>query len=222
MAGRRKARLQPCPSARPGVQAEGRLRGEPAAGLQGPATLSVLPSPKLGGSRSEARRGRSPKPRTRDRASAEGNGARPRDAKEGCKEPARPVLGGRCTAGRAVEWPPARSARRGGPVGAASAAGPSPPGGRSRCRGVAGCPRRRGRARPKARPQGKAFPFNSTHRLRGSCPDAPDIAAGRLVCAVVPPVGLEPTLLSEPDFESGASTNSATGAAGVGYTGSGR
>jgi hypothetical protein len=29
---------------------------------------------------------------------------------------------------------------------------------------------------------------------------------------MVPPVGLEPTLLSEPDFESGASTNSTTGA----------
>ena len=33
---------------------------------------------------------------------------------------------------------------------------------------------------------------------------------------VVPPVGLEPTLLSEPDFESGASTNSTTGALCVG------
>jgi len=33
MGCRRKARLRPCPSARPGVQAEGRLRGEPAAGL---------------------------------------------------------------------------------------------------------------------------------------------------------------------------------------------
>jgi hypothetical protein len=30
---------------------------------------------------------------------------------------------------------------------------------------------------------------------------------------VVPPVGIEPTLLSEPDFESGASTSSTTGAA---------
>ena len=29
---------------------------------------------------------------------------------------------------------------------------------------------------------------------------------------MVPPVGIEPTLLSEPDFESGASTNSTTGA----------
>ncbi len=29
---------------------------------------------------------------------------------------------------------------------------------------------------------------------------------------MVPPVGLEPTLLAEPDFESGASTNSTTGA----------
>jgi hypothetical protein len=29
---------------------------------------------------------------------------------------------------------------------------------------------------------------------------------------VVPPVGIEPTLLSEPDFESGASTSSTTGA----------
>ena len=62
MGCRRKARLNPCPSARPGVQTEGRLRGEPAAGLgvlqnAGPA------SPKLGGSRSEVRRGRSPKHR---------------------------------------------------------------------------------------------------------------------------------------------------------------
>jgi site-specific DNA recombinase len=31
---------------------------------------------------------------------------------------------------------------------------------------------------------------------------------------MVPPVGIEPTLLSEPDFESGASTNSTTGARG--------
>jgi hypothetical protein len=31
-------------------------------------------------------------------------------------------------------------------------------------------------------------------------------------CTMVPPVGLEPTLREEPDFESGASTNSATGA----------
>jgi hypothetical protein len=29
---------------------------------------------------------------------------------------------------------------------------------------------------------------------------------------MVPPVGIEPTLLSEPDFESGASTSSTTGA----------
>lgn len=28
----------------------------------------------------------------------------------------------------------------------------------------------------------------------------------------MPPVGIEPTLLSEPDFESGASTSSTTGA----------
>ncbi len=34
---------------------------------------------------------------------------------------------------------------------------------------------------------------------------------------MVPPVGLEPTLLSEPDFESGASTNSTTGACGKGF-----
>jgi hypothetical protein len=33
MAVRREARLQPCPSARPGVQTEEWLRGEPAAGL---------------------------------------------------------------------------------------------------------------------------------------------------------------------------------------------
>jgi hypothetical protein len=35
----------------------------------------------------------------------------------------------------------------------------------------------------------------------------------QLEVALVPPVGIEPTLLSEPDFESGASTNSTTGAA---------
>lgn len=29
---------------------------------------------------------------------------------------------------------------------------------------------------------------------------------------MVPPVGIEPTLLAEPDFESGASTSSTTGA----------
>ena len=39
---------------------------------------------------------------------------------------------------------------------------------------------------------------------------------------VVPPVGLEPTPLSGPDFESGASTNFTTGAADAGYTGSPR
>ena len=32
-------------------------------------------------------------------------------------------------------------------------------------------------------------------------------------CLLVPPAGIEPALLSEPDFESGASTNSAKGAA---------
>ena len=37
---------------------------------------------------------------------------------------------------------------------------------------------------------------------------------GPISVCVVPPVGLEPTLLSEPDFESGASTNSTTGARG--------
>jgi hypothetical protein len=42
--------MNPCPSARPGVQAEGRLRGDPAAGR----------SPKLGGRRSEARLGAEP------------------------------------------------------------------------------------------------------------------------------------------------------------------
>jgi hypothetical protein len=31
-------------------------------------------------------------------------------------------------------------------------------------------------------------------------------------CLVVPPAGIEPALLSEPDFESGASTSSAKGA----------
>lgn len=30
------------------------------------------------------------------------------------------------------------------------------------------------------------------------------------IFTIVPPVGLEPTLLAEPDFESGASANSAT------------
>jgi len=60
MAGRRKARLQPCPSARPGVQTEGRLRGEPAAGLQALRICRSWPSPKLGGSRSEVRRGGAP------------------------------------------------------------------------------------------------------------------------------------------------------------------
>ena len=63
---RRKARLQPCPSARQGVQTEGRVRGEPAAGLKALGLL-VLSSPKLGGSRSEVRRGRSPKQRPRKR-----------------------------------------------------------------------------------------------------------------------------------------------------------
>ena len=35
--------------------------------------------------------------------------------------------------------------------------------------------------------------------------------------ALVPPVGVEPTRLAAPDFESGASTNSTTGASGI-YT----
>jgi hypothetical protein len=37
------------------------------------------------------------------------------------------------------------------------------------------------------------------------------LSNGRKI-GVVPPVGIEPTLLSEPDFESGASTSSTTGA----------
>ena len=48
--------------------------------------------------------------------------------------------------------------------------------------------------------------------------EGPDVD-GLSLFVVVPPVGLEPTLLSEPDFESGASTNSTTGAAGAGYNG---
>ena len=36
-------------------------------------------------------------------------------------------------------------------------------------------------------------------------------------CLVVPPVGIEPTRLAAPDFESGASTSSTTGASGI-YT----
>ena len=35
---------------------------------------------------------------------------------------------------------------------------------------------------------------------------------------MVPRVGIEPTLLSEPDFESGASTNFTTEARGLHYT----
>ncbi len=64
---RRKARLQPCPSARPGVQAErapSRGTGCRAPALPSGRFEALRRGPKLGGRRSEARRGRSPKPRT--------------------------------------------------------------------------------------------------------------------------------------------------------------
>jgi len=102
MGCRRKARLQPCPSARPGVQtssgfAGNRLQGSKPCGPVGPA------QPEAGRKPLDVRQGRRPK-----------NGRAPaRRENEGCKEPGSPGGTRRRAAGGAA------GARRGGPVGAA-------------------------------------------------------------------------------------------------------
>jgi hypothetical protein len=48
----------------------------------------------------------------------------------------------------------------------------------------------------------------------GAAPNIPQ-RKQRRIRKVVPRAGIEPALLSEPDFESGASTNSANGASKV-------
>lgn len=111
--------MNPCPSARPGVQTEGRLRGAPAARRRVAVWRGGGSRPEPAGSRSELRRGGAPSLRARLA------GAHDNEACTGAR--ASRVAGG------GVERPAAPHRRPPGvtPEGAAKAAGPSVTAGRS-------------------------------------------------------------------------------------------
>ena len=89
-----------------GCKRRGGFAGNRLQGCRGPAPVPVLPSPKLGGSRSEVRRGRSPKPRA---------GPRPAQTQNSSGSPLRR----RRLFLRGPRAPPSRSARRGASGGIA-------------------------------------------------------------------------------------------------------